>query len=65
MNLNPDTVPMRQFLRPMTWASDSQLSTMKAELSTEAMAVHGSVRKLAEARNGLLDVEREIAWRLK
>ena len=63
MNTNPDSVPSRQFLLPMTWASDKQLSTMKQELSTELLAVHSSVRGLAAKRNGLKQIERELAWR--
>lgn len=65
MNRNVATLKLRTFTRPMTWASDSILETMRAELSEELQLIHESVWKLGAARNGLVDVEREIKWRIR
>lgn len=65
MNTNPRTVPLRTFIRPMSWATFQQLEHMLAELTEELEQVHESAISAASRRNGYVEVEREIKWRLK
>lgn len=65
MNTNPLTVPLRTFIRPMSWATLQQLEQMLVELAEELEQVHESVIPAASRRNGYVEVEREIKWRLK
>ncbi len=65
MNTNPHTVPLRTFIRPMSWATFEQLEHMLVELTEELEQVHQSVMDSAARRNGYVEVQREINWRLK
>ncbi|WP_035527460.1 hypothetical protein [Haliea salexigens] len=65
MNTNPLTVQRRTFIRPMRWATLEQLEYMLAELAEELEQVHESVIGAAARRNGYVEVQREINWRLR